>query len=158
MILETQWAETELLFQAYSSSNALYYRFESEGEASSEAHIVIGNEGTGYGLLLDSTAFLYGGLISLSDQGTHLFYTRRGDSFEFDIAKGFYTYALADDGAGDLNLQDSESAGLGDSLNCATLTEVWNAFKKKEGDFSDALYFILEGAKMPPFPLNLGLL
>ena len=109
-------------------------------------------------MLLDSTAFLHGGLISLSDQGTHLFHTRRGDSLEFDIAKGFYTYALVDGGAGDLNLQDSESAGHGDSLNCATLTEVWNAIKKKEGDFSDALHFILEGAKVLPFPLNLRLL
>ena len=105
MILETQWAETELLFQAYSSSNALYYRFESEGEASSEAHIVIDNEGTDYGLLLDSTAFLYGGMISLPIKVPICF-----------IQEG----AIA-----------------------------WNAFKKKEGDFLDALHFMVQGANVP---------
>ena len=154
MTLETQWTEAELLLPSYSSSGAFYYRFELEGEASGEVHIVIDDEGTGYGLLLDSKAFLHGGLISLSDQGTQLFHTRRGDSLEFDMAKGAYTHALAGGGKGDLDLQDLEPAGLGDSLNCASLTEVWNAFKKKEGDFSDALHFILEGANALPVSIE----
>ncbi len=154
VILETQWVEPELLFQAYSSSSALYYRFELEGKASGEMHIVLDDQGTGYGLLLDSKAFLHGGLISLSDQGTHLFHTRRGDSLEFDMAKGAYTYALADGGKGDLNLQDSESTSLGDSLNYTSLSEFWNAFKKEKGDFSDSLHFILEGASSLPVSIE----
>ena len=154
VILETNWEEPDLLFQAYSSSDARYYRFKLEGNISGEMHIVIDDRGTCYGLFLDSTAFLHGGLTSLSDQGTHLFHTRRGDRLEFDLARGSYTYILADGGKGDLNLQVAESKDIGDPLDDATLSKVWNSFVKKEGDYSDALHFILEGSDSLPVSIE----
>ena len=154
VILETNWEEPGLVFRAYSNSNARYYRFDLEGNVSGEMHLVIDDRGEGYGLLLDSSAFLHGGRIGLSDGGTHMFHTRRGDSLEFDLVGRNYTYSLADGGKGDLYLQSSEPNGFSDPSEPISLSEVWNAFDKKEGDYSDALHFILEGSSSLPVSIE----
>jgi len=154
VILETQWEESELLFQAYSSSNVRYYRFELEGKANGEMHLVIGDGDTGYGLLIDDANFLHGGLVSFSEQGTQLFYTRCGDRLEFDLSSGKYVFELADGEVGELLMGYPDSNAFSGSAETLVLSEVWNAFEKKEGDYSDALHFILDGSGSLPVELE----
>lgn len=155
IILETQWEESELFFRAYSSSNVRYYRFELEGKASGEMHLVIGEGGRGYGLLIDDANFLHGGLVSFSEQGAQLFQTRRGDRLEFDLSSGKYVYGLADGEEGELLMGgDPDPNAFSGNAEAAALSEVWNAFEKKEGDYSDALHFILEGFGILPVDLE----
>lgn len=154
VLLESRWEEVGLHFQAYSRSNVRYYKFQLEGNASVEMHLVIDDEGEGYGLMVEDTSFLHGGSIGLSEQGTQVFQTRRGDRLEFDLSSEHFVYGLADGEAGKLRMLNFGPGVLAGNAKSAALAEVWNAFEKKEGDFSDALHFILEGSGSLPVAIE----
>lgn len=113
-------------------------------------HLVVDGSGSGYGLIVEDSDFLHGGRVIPSDTGTHLFYTRRGDKLEFDLGAEEFTYEFSAGENGYLRVIAPDSNERDEVAEPAMLSSVWNAFEKKEGDYADALHFILVGSDALP--------